>query len=479
MTLKLFGGNRGGAHSKEAVIETVTDEVQEAAEAELPVIDESAALAEQADCSELLEIPAFEAEEGESSSEAEQEDGFMNSIAETLGLSQEEMTNSQAFTAVENEGRKLSRKEKKAEKKAAKAAKKAANKWSGAKKALVAAVLILSLAITGFAGYFVHEMWLTDEVLDIYQADFTGEIIYAADVEHVQIDQGQQVEEIPLDETRKKGCYTFLVAARDVASGCTDVIIVGRFDTENHTINMVSIPRDTMTNRADLKINTAYQGNLASGGNGIDGLKREIKKLVGFEIDSYAIVDVEAVEKLIDAIGGVYFDVPQDMNYSDVSQDLEIHLNKGYQKLSGSDAVKLLRFRKGYVNGDLGRIEVQHDFIKAMAAQVLDIGNIPNLGAALEIYQEHVQSNLTPGMILFYAKHFLEMDLDNINFVSMPQHMGGMVNNQSFLFISVGRWVEVINEYLNPYKDKIGQWHLDIKSSMDGGNSFYYTQGPK
>ena len=479
MTLKLFGGNRGGAHSKEAVIETVTDEVQEAAEAELPVIDESAALAEQADCSELLEIPAFEAEEGESSSEAEQEDGFMNSIAETLGLSQEEMTNSQAFTAVENEGRKLSRKEKKAEKKAAKAAKKAANKWSGAKKALVAAVLILSLAITGFAGYFVHEMWLTDEVLDIYQADFTGEIIYADDVEQVEIDQGQQVEEIPLDETRKKGCYTFLVAARDVASGCTDVIIVGRFDTENHTINMVSIPRDTMTNRADLKINTAYQGNLASGGNGIDGLKREIKKLVGFEIDSYAIVDVEAVEKLIDAIGGVYFDVPQDMNYSDVSQDLEIHLNKGYQKLSGSDAVKLLRFRKGYVNGDLGRIEVQHDFIKAMAAQVLDIGNIPNLGAALEIYQEHVQSNLTPGMILFYAKHFLEMDLDNINFVSMPQHMGGIVNNQSFLFISVGRWVEVINEYLNPYKDKIGQWHLDIKSSMDGGNSFYYTQGPK
>ena len=479
MTLKLFGGNRGGAHSKEAVIETVTDEVQEAAEAELPVIDESAALAEQADCSKLLEIPAFEAEEGESSSEAEQEDGFMNSIAETLGLSQEEITNSQAFTAVENEGRKLSRKEKKAEKKAAKAAKKAANKWSGAKKALVAAVLILSLAITGFAGYFVHEMWLTDEVLDIYQADFTGEIIYADDVEQVEIDQGQQVEEIPLDETRKKGCYTFLVAARDVASGCTDVIIVGRFDTENHTINMVSIPRDTMTNRADLKINTAYQGNLASGGNGIDGLKREIKKLVGFDIDSYAIVDVEAVEKLIDAIGGVYFDVPQDMNYSDVSQDLEIHLNKGYQKLSGSDAVKLLRFRKGYVNGDLGRIEVQHDFIKAMAAQVLDIGNIPNLGAALEIYQEHVQSNLTPGMILFYAKHFLEMDLDNINFVSMPQHMGGIVNNQSFLFISVGRWVEVINEYLNPYKDKIGQWHLDIKSSMDGGNSFYYTQGPK
>ena len=108
---------------------------------------------------------------------------------------------------------------------------------------------------------------------------------------------------------------------------------------------------------------------------------------------------------------------------------------------------------------------------------MLDIGNIPNLGAAIDIYQEHVQSNLTPGMLLFYAKHFLEMDTDNIQFVNMPQHMGGLVNNQSFLFISVGRWVEVINEYLNPYKENIAQWHLDIKSSMDGGNSFYYTKG--
>ncbi|MBQ5671182.1 MAG: LCP family protein, partial [Oscillospiraceae bacterium] len=265
--MKLFGGKRSGAHSKETVMDAVTDEVLETAEAEQPAADESTTLAEQTEQVAFMEIPSMDAAEGEQVPDAAEEEGLMNSIAETLGLSQEEITHSQAFTAVEAEGKNMSRKEKKAakkaEKKAAKAAKKAAKKWSGAKKALVAAVLVLSLAITGFAGYFVHEMWVTDEVLDIYQADFTGEIIYADDVEQVEIDQGQQVEEIPLDETRKKGCYTFLVAARDVASGCTDVIIVGRFDTENHTINMVSIPRDTMTNRADLKINTAYQGNLA------------------------------------------------------------------------------------------------------------------------------------------------------------------------------------------------------------------------
>ena len=482
--MKLFGGKKGGVPGQDAVnaaeldamLDPVKDEAfaveEDAVVAELPEsladLDTSLLGQKVTDESENL-IPAWEEENNE--------DGFMSSIAETLGLSSEEMQFGNDATETDLDGifnTGMLEQSGEANQNAQTVTKK---KWSVVKKLIVAAVLLIALSITGFAAYFVSEMWVTDENLDIYEADFTGDIIYAEEVESTEIQQTGEDLSMPIDETRKKGCYTFLVAARDVASGCTDVIIVGRFDTENHTINMVSIPRDTMTNRGDTKINTAYAGNLASGGNGIDGLKREIQKLLGFEIDSYAIVDVEAVEKLIDAIGGVYFDVPMDMHYSDVSQDLEIHINKGYQKLSGSDAVKVLRFRKGYANGDLGRIDVQHDFIKAMAEQVLDIGNIPNLGAAIDIYQEHVQSNLTAGMILFYAKNFLEMDPENIQFVSMPQHMGGLVNGHSYIFIAPARWVNVINEYLNPYKENIAQWHLDIKSSMDGGNTFFYTRG--
>ena len=340
-------------------------------------------------------------------------------------------------------------------------------------------MLIFAVAITGFAGYFVKEMWVTQEALDVYDADFAGEIQRHDDVTTPNTDPDQDGQEASeeLNSDRKKGCYTFLVAARDVASGCTDVIIVGMFDTENGKINMVSIPRDTMINKGLLKVNTAYQGDLASGGNGVDGLLKEMRKILGFDIDSYAIVDVVAVEKLIDAIGGVYFDVPMDMIYLDGAQNLEISIGAGYQKLSGSDAVKVLRFRKGYANGDLGRIETQHAFIKALAEQMLDIGNIPNLGAAIDIYQEHVQSNLTAGNILFYAKNFLEMDFNNIQFVDMPQMMGGLVNGQSFIFINPNKWVNVINEYLNPYKEDITQRNLSIKTSADQGATFYYTGG--
>ena len=97
---------------------------------------------------------------------------------------------------------------------------------------------------------------------------------------------------------------------------------------------------------------------------------------MGFEIDNYAVVNTKAVAEIIDAIGGVYFDVPQDMVYRDPIQGLDINIKKGYQLLSGADAVKVLRFRDGYAGGDIQRIGVQQEFFKAIAKQFLDLKNI-------------------------------------------------------------------------------------------------------
>lgn len=502
--LKLFGNKKSGKDAANAATINSSEEILENVEQEELREEVTAGEAVLPEITVVKEIELPDEAEVEAESEGSEktdtapltgEDGYIHSIAETFGISAEEMQKeASADAAVENvetDGKqKLTRVEKKEAKKAAKIAKKEAKqaekqakreakKWSLGKKILVTLMLIFAVAITGCAGYFVKEMWVTQDALDVYDADFAGEIQRHDEVSTPNTDPNQDGQDASeeLNSDRKKGCYTFLVAGRDVASGCTDVIIVGMFDTENGKINMVSIPRDTLINKGLLKVNTAYQGDLASGGNGIDGLLKEMRKILGFDIDSYAIVDVVAVEKLIDAIGGVYFDVPMEMLYVDDQQGLEIYIKEGYQKLSGSDAVKVLRYRKGYANGDLGRIETQHAFIKALAEQILDVGNIPNLGAAIEIYQEHVQSNLTAGNILFYAKNFLEMDFNNIQFVDMPQMMGGLVNGQSFVFINPTKWVNVINEYLNPYKEDITQRNLSIKTSADQGASFYYTGG--
>ena len=59
----------------------------------------------------------------------------------------------------------------------------------------------------------------------------------------------------------------------------------------------------------------------------------------------------------------------------------------------------------------------------------------------------------------------------------MPQMMGGLVNNQSFVFINIDKWINVINEYLNPYKEDITQRNVSIKTSADQGESFNYSAG--
>ena len=118
--------------------------------------------------------------------------------------------------------------------------------------------------------------------------------------------------------------YTFLVVGLDKVGYNTDTMMIGRMDTKTHEINVVSIPRDTMVNVSwsVKKVNTLYAAGINNGGNGIDRLMDGLKDILGFQIDCYAVVDLNAFVQLVDAIGGVDYNVPVDMNYDDPSQDL-------------------------------------------------------------------------------------------------------------------------------------------------------------
>ena len=158
---------------------------------------------------------------------------------------------------------------------------------------------------------------------------------------------------------RKPGVYTLLVAGVDVVSNNTDTIMIGRLDTVNHTLNVVSIPRDTLTNiqHEVKKANSAYHyaayysGIQSSSYYGCDPIKKMreelIKSFLGFDVDGYILVNMDAAEQVVDAIGGVDFNVPPGMNYDDPTQDLHIHIPEGQQKLNGEQFVQLMRFRSG------------------------------------------------------------------------------------------------------------------------------------
>ena len=86
-----------------------------------------------------------------------------------------------------------------------------------------------------------------------------------------------------------------------------------------------------------MKINSVYAGG---GADGMERLASRLHSLLGFPVDGYVLVDLEAFKKTVDLVGGVDFDVPQDMNYEDASQDLYIHLKKGLQHLDGEKAME-------------------------------------------------------------------------------------------------------------------------------------------
>ncbi len=144
---------------------------------------------------------------------------------------------------------------------------------------------------------------------------------------------------------RKKDFFTFLVIGRDTGGGGnTDTILLAAYDVANQKLNVMSVPRDTMVNIPyDIKrINAVY--NYAGGGDdGIKALSQEISQLVGFVPDFQVVVEWDAVGQLVDALGGVYFDVPRNMNYDDPTQNLHIHIKKGPQTLNGKDAMGVIR----------------------------------------------------------------------------------------------------------------------------------------
>ena len=286
---------------------------------------------------------------------------------------------------------------------------------------------------------------------------------------------------VEMSSDRKDGFYTMLLVGRDFASNSTDTILVGSFDTVNHKISCVSIPRDTLINikwaGTPKKINAVYPGYVNSGEDGMAGLCSQIKNLLGFDVDCYALVTLEVVEQAVDAIGGVWFDVPQDMLYIDPLQNLTISIPKGYQLLDGENALKLCRFRHTYAGGDLDRIKVQQDFLKATASQMLTLGNIPNLGTLIDILTENVETNLTAANMAWFARQFLSCDMDDISFETLPYSSAPVINGISFVSVDPTRWLTLINEKLNPYKADVTLNNVNILTSNSTGTSANATSG--
>ncbi len=275
---------------------------------------------------------------------------------------------------------------------------------------------------------------------------------------------------------RKKGVYTLLLAGRDDASGNTDTILLGRLDTVQHRLDLVSIPRDTLVNLdwPVRKLNAVYAGTANSGGNAGEGLRQEIRRLCGFSPDCCAVVDLDVFVEAVDLIGGIDYELPQDMHYDDEAQNLHIHLDAGARHLSGEEAMGLVRYRSGYLNGDLDRVVVQQRFMDAALSQLLTVGSVPRLPELAALLAAHTDTDLTAANIAWLLRQALLCTREDIQFHTMP-NTPATVAGLSYTLPEPEEWLAMINECLNPYSTPIVMENLDIVYHDAGG--YHATSG--
>lgn len=274
----------------------------------------------------------------------------------------------------------------------------------------------------------------------------------------------EPIVEMPPETERQDGVYTILLVGEDQSSGNTDTILVGKIDTNQHKMDFVSIPRDTLLNMdGDMrKINCIYYTARSSNGNAAQALIDKVTQLIGYEVDCYAITNLEAFIEIIDAIGGVDYYVQQEVWMDDVWQNLFTYIPEGEQHLNGYQSMCLVRYREGYMNADLGRIDVQHDFLKTVAKQMISLGNIPNLRKVLDILQENLDTNLTAANIAFFIRQALMCKPDDINFYTTPVASKTLGEGYSYAVIILYQWLDMINNYINPFVEPISRDNIDV-----------------
>ena len=186
------------------------------------------------------------------------------------------------------------------------------------------------------------------------------------------------------------GQQRVLVLGTDLVGGNTDVMAAVQI--ENGITRITQVPRDTYvetTNHGVLKANALY------GLMGPAAVKQEVSTLLGQPIERHLKVNLAAVNKVADALGGVEVDVPKRMFYQDHSQGLYIDLDPGIQVLKGEKLEGFLRFRHDET-GDLGRMERQRLVINQVFRKLAQPATLAQLPALLRIAGEDIHTDLSP-----------------------------------------------------------------------------------
>ena len=249
---------------------------------------------------------------------------------------------------------------------------------------------------------------------------------------------------------RERDKYLFLAVGVDKASGRGDAIMLVSFDTAKGDIAVMQIPRDTYVELEGeaMKINEILFLR------DVYAIRDIIEVTLCVNIDYTALIDLEALEVMVDAVGGVEIDVPFDMKYSDPYQDLYIDLKAGRQILDGKRATDFIRFRSDYADGDLGRIDAQKQFMSSLFHKVMNEMNAIGAVSLAKGILPMLETDITLDDAAYFAGKFFSAKQRKLTMLTAP---GFPVSSGAYYVLSKDGTLEAINTYFNVYGNNVAE----------------------
>jgi LCP family protein required for cell wall assembly len=263
-----------------------------------------------------------------------------------------------------------------------------------------------------------------------------------------------------------EGQFTVLCLGFDESRSNSDVMMLFHFDIVNDKINILQIPRDSYvpdyTSSENGKINSVY----TLGDESLIPIQRTVdavRDTFGIPIDRYITTGCDDIVDMVDMIGGIPIDLPEDVFYS-----YDKILYAGEQVLNGEQAELFVRARKGYMEGDIGRVKAQRIFLAAAMEKALDMGTVELTKFLTEVYNKgYIGTDLTLQEMSILSDFGSKMDLDDVTVHMVPGEAVDDYNGYSVWSIHKDATVDLLNEYFRPYQPDLTYDSLPITEIVE------------
>ena len=257
-------------------------------------------------------------------------------------------------------------------------------------------------------------------------------------------------------------------AANDsnVNDGMTDMILYVHFNNETGELKMLQIPRDTMVTTdasvsGNYRINGVAKTQGGDNNNNMAALCELVADQYKIPIDGYITIRLEMLTELVDLFGGVEINVPVDVDYSAIGQGSSV-IHAGYQTLDGAAMEFLLRARKVYPDGDIGRLNMQRQFYAALFRKLKSIGNIWDVAKLTPAVLNYMETDLNASTLISFAVSMLKIDSNKIMIAQMPVISGPQYQGQALLYPARQEDADLLNQYFRENTGPVDASQLNL-----------------